>query len=254
MDIIVIQGNLKERRGKLMSKRVLVTGGNKGLGVSITKYFLERDYEVIVVGRNFDNFEYKDYEKVSLVKFNLNRIEEIDELVEQVGEIDVLINNAGVRSKNFVLSEYSNDKVDEMVNVNIKAPVELMKKYGEIFSKKGSGRVINVASQASEIGHLDIWYGITKAGLVNATKAFAAIYGKNGVIFNSVSPGPIKTREKEEGETLVRFQKLVDRTYIGRVLHPEEVANVIGYLAIEAPEYLNGENIDLNNGAQKLAI
>ena len=89
-------------------------------------------------------------------------------------------------------------------------------------------------------------------GLINATKTYAAILGPQGVVLNAIAPGPVKTEMIENSEYSVRFETVRPRTYLQRVAKPEEIAEVIYWLATSAPEYINGEVIDLNNGAQKI--
>ena len=230
-----------------MAKKALITGGNKGIGLATARKLLERGYEVTVVGRDFTGF---DLPNVKTVVFNLEDVESIPDLVKEVGEIDVLVNNAGIGIRERY-DEYTDASIEKILNVNLKAPVKLITEYSSTL-KKRHGRVVNVASQAAEIGHRDLWYGITKAGLVNATKSFSEIIGIDGVVINAVAPGPVRTTMIENSIFEDRYINLRDRTILGRIAEPEEVADVIVWLADEAPEYVNGEVIDINNGAQRI--
>lgn len=230
-----------------MSKKVLVTGGTKGIGYETVKKLKEIGFQVTVVGRNFSEF---DIEGVKKVTFDLEKVDELDKLFDEVGEIDVLVNNAGI-DRQRTYDDYPNEDIEKIVNVNLKTPVKLITLFADSLIKN-NGRVINVASQAAEIGHKDIWYGITKAGLVNATKSFAGILGPQGVKLNAVAPGPVETTMIEDSVYSERFEKLKERTILNRIAKPEEIADVIVWLAKDAPEYFNGETIDLNNGAQRI--
>lgn len=230
-----------------MSKKVLVTGGTKGIGYETVKKLKELGFQVTVVGRNFSEF---DIEGVKKVTFDLEKVDELDKLFDEVGEIDVLVNNAGI-DRQRTYDDYPNEDIEKIVNVNLKTPVKLITLFADSLIKN-NGRVINVASQAAEIGHKDIWYGITKAGLVNATKSFAGILGPQGVKLNAVAPGPVETTMIEDSVYSERFEKLKERTILNRIAKPEEIADVIVWLAKDAPEYFNGETIDLNNGAQRI--
>lgn len=230
-----------------MSKKVLVTGGTKGIGYETVKKLKEIGFQVTVVGRNFSEF---DIEGVKKVVFDLEKVDELDKLFDEVGDIDVLVNNAGI-DRQRTYDDYPNEDIEKIVNVNLKTPVKLITLFADSLIKN-NGRVINVASQAAEIGHKDIWYGITKAGLVNATKSFASILGPQGVKLNAVAPGPVETTMIEDSVYSERFEKLKERTILNRIAKPEEIADVIVWLAKDAPEYINGETIDLNNGAQRI--
>ena len=182
----------------------------------------------------------------------MSDVDNLSTIVDEVGDIDVLVNNAAVGNKKR-FDNYPEEAIERIVNVNIKAPVSLITLFAPSL-KKNKGRVVNVASQAAEIGHKDVWYGITKAGLVNATKSFSAILGPEGVQINAVAPGPVETTMIQTSDPVFaeRYEKLRNRTILGRIAKPEEIADAIVWLATEAPEYINGETIDLNNGAQRI--
>lgn len=231
-----------------MGKRVLITGGNKGIGYILSKIFLDNGYSVVVLGRDFEGF---DLDAADIFPFDLNDVDSIPELAEEIGDIDILINNAGIDRKR-PYYDYPTADVDRILNVNLKAPIALINAYLPSFIKRHEGRIVNVASQAAEVGHTDIWYGITKAGLVNVTKSYASIAGGEGVVINAVAPGPVETEMIKNSPFSDRFERLKARTYLKRVAQPEEVAEVVYWLATEAPEYINGETLDINNGAQRI--
>jgi 3-oxoacyl-[acyl-carrier protein] reductase len=227
-------------------KKVLITGGNKGIGLAATKKFLANSFNVVVVGRDFSAFKIKD-KNVTAIQFDLRRDTEIPKLAKQVGDIGVLINNAGIMHA-LPFDSYPEKKIEEILSVNIKSPVALIREFSRGMLKKGKGRIVNIASIAGEIGHPDIWYGITKAGVINMTKSFAKALGPKGIVVNAVAPGPVetdllKTIPKERKEGLKRL------VYTGRFAKPEEVAETIYWLATACPEYINGTCIDINNGA-----
>lgn len=139
-------------------------------------------------------------------------------------------------------------KIDEIIQVNIKAPVALIREISKVMISKGFGRIINNASIAGEIGHPDIWYGITKAGIINMTKSFAKILGPSGIVVNAVAAGPVET-EMLKIIPEQRKKDIKNAVYTGRFAYPEEIADTIYWLATESPEYINGTCIDINNGA-----
>lgn len=231
-----------------MTKRVLVTGGNKGIGLEVARKFLDINYEVIVVARDFSNFEFSENKNVTTIKYDLSNIDDLPKLVQEVGEIDVLINNAGYMQPKYSYDNYPKEAKEHILNVDLHAPVELMTLFSKGMKKRGYGRIVNAASIAGQIGHPDIWYGIAKAGLINATKIFAKLLGSDGIIVNCIAPSPVETDMQKDNseERKKEFKKLVPS---GRFAQPQEAAEVMFWLATDCPEYVNGTTVDFNNGS-----
>ena len=234
-----------------MSKTVLITGGNKGIGLATTELFLNEGYKVIVIGRDFSDFKFDNNKNVEKIQFDISNVSEIPTLVDKLGDIDILENNAGI-SNGVEYDDYSQDKVDRILKINIEAPVAFIREVSKSFLIKGEGRIVNVASQAAEVGNPDIWYGITKAGLVNVTRSFANLLGKKGIVINAVAPGPVETDMILNSPHNDRFERIKGRVYLNRFAKPIEIAKTIFWLATESPQYINGETIDINNGAQSI--
>lgn len=229
-------------------KTVLITGGNKGIGLEITKIFLEMGYKVVIVARDFsDSTLIPDSENIIKKPYDLTDIENIPKLVSEIGHVDILINNAGVMFA-CPYDNYPAEKVEKILKLNIEAPVALIREVSKSMIEKGSGRIVNNASIAGEIGHPDVWYGITKAGLINVTKSFAKILGPKGIVVNAVAAGPVETDMlhviPEDRKKAVKAA-----VYLGRFAKPEEVAKAMVWLATDCPEYINGVCLDINNGA-----
>ncbi len=231
----------------MAKKTVLITGGNKGIGLEITRLFLDKNHTVIVVARDFTGFPFDQNPSVQKLQSDLTQIEKIPELISEMGEINILINNAGIMHTR-AYDDYPQEKINSILKVNIEAPVALIREVAKTMIPNGGGRIVNNASIAGEIGHPDIWYGITKAGLINATKSFAKLLGCKGIVINAVAAGPVETDllEKIPEE---RKQALKNIVFSNRFAWPNEVAETIVWLATKSPEYINGTCIDINNGA-----
>jgi 3-oxoacyl-[acyl-carrier protein] reductase len=229
-----------------LNKTVLITGGNKGIGLEVTKQFLDLDYNIIVIARDFKDFEFQNHPKIKQVEFDLSKVDEIENLISKFEKIDILINNAGVMYS-LPYNQYPNDKKDTMLKLNIEAPIKLIEEVSKSMLLKENGRIINNASIAGQIGHPDIWYGITKAGLINATKSFSKIFdGK--IIINAVAPSPVKT-DMLDVIPKARQEAFLKTVITKRFAKAEEIAQTIVWLATESPEYINGTCIDINNGS-----
>ena len=226
-------------------KKVLVTGGNKGIGLAAVKLFLDAGYEGIALGRDFSKYPYKN--ETQMVEFDCNNVGDIKALAEKIGYVDVLVNNAGFMNS-LPYNDYPEEKKESLMNVNLYAPVEFMTRFSKFMEEKGAGRIVNVASVAGQIGHPDIWYGASKAALINATKSFAKILAPKGITVNAVAPGPTFT-DMMDVIPEDRKAALKANTYTKRFAEAEEVAKAIFWLSDGAPEYINGFCIDVNNGA-----
>ena len=229
----------------MMSKHVLITGGNKGIGLKTTQLFLDLNFKVTVLARNTSSI--KSYKNCSRIDYDLSKVEGIKDLISSMEPVDILINNAGIMNT-YSYSDYPNDKKDEMLRINLEAPVELITHVSQHMIKNNYGRIVNNTSIAGQIGHPDIWYGMSKAALINATKSFAKLLGPHGIVINAIAPGPVKTDlmnvipEERKNSMLKTF-------YSNRFAEPEEIAKTILWLATESPEYINGTCLDINNGA-----
>ncbi|MDD6769773.1 MAG: SDR family oxidoreductase [Inconstantimicrobium porci] len=230
-----------------MSKTVLITGGNKGIGLETTKLFVFNDYKVIVVARDFEDFMFNDNENVRVVKYDLADTKGISDLVKTLGHIDILINNAGIMNS-IPYDSYHKENIDRLMNINLYTPIELITQVSKVMIKNCSGRIVNTASVAGEIGHPDIWYGVSKSGIINATKSFAKILGPKGIVINSVAPGPVET-EMLNVIPQARKSAIKSSVYTNRFAKADEVAKAIYWLATDCPEYINGTCLDINNGA-----
>jgi len=228
-------------------KTALVTGGNKGIGLALTRYLLQRNHHVIVLARDFADFDYVDHTDVTMVEYDLNDIAGIPALIASLQPIDVLINNAGIMLS-LPYDDYPQDKIDQIMKINIEAPIALIREVSKHMIAQQSGRIVNNASIAGQIGHPDIWYGISKAGLINATKSFAKLLGPEGIVINAVAASPVDT---EMLAVIPEHRKMMFKqsTVAGRFAEPQEVAEAMGWLATESPDYINGSCIDINNGS-----
>ncbi len=106
---------------------------------------------------------------------------------------------------------------------------------------------VNNTSIAAHLGHPDIWYGMTKAAILNFTKSVAKNFGPQGVVCNCVASGPVET-EMLDSIPEERQRELKAASITGRFAYPGDVADVMTWLAIDSPEYVNGICIDVNNG------
>jgi 3-oxoacyl-[acyl-carrier protein] reductase len=223
---------------------VLVTGAARGIGLATARAFVEAGWKVLALDKDFSGFEEKSLIKVD---FDLRNLSGIRRLIESLGDIHALVNNAGV----LFCDPYGaipEAHKREVLTVNLEAPAALIEAVSVQMKKRQSGRIVNVGSVAAFTGHPDLWYGISKAGILNLTKAWARELGPHGVLVNAVAPGPTQTAMYDQ---LPQSRKdgVMKSVHSGRVCTPGEVAAAILWLGSACPEYVNGTTLDVNDGS-----
>ena len=225
-----------------MATTVLITGAGRGIGFAAARAFHDAGWKVLSLDKQFGAEVIGER-----VHFDLRDLAAIAKVTAAFGEIDTLVNNAGV----LYCEPY--DSIPEahkreILAVNLEAPIALIEALAPQMKARKRGRIVNVGSVGAFTGHPDLWYGITKAGLLNLTKAYARELGPHGVLVNAVAPGPTQTAMYEQ---LPQSRKdgVMRSVYSGRVCSPEEVAQAILWLGASCPEYVNGSTLDVNDGS-----
>jgi 3-oxoacyl-[acyl-carrier protein] reductase len=223
-------------------KRVLVTGAGRGIGLATARAFVAAGWGVISLDKEFGGDMVGER-----IEFDLSRLADIPAMASSLGEVDTLVNNAAVLYCDPV-EAIPDAHRDEILIVNLEAPSALIAALAPGMKARGSGRVVNVSSVSAFTGHPDLWYGVTKAGILNLTKSWARALGPHGILVNAVAPGPTQTRMYEQLPQS-RRDDVMRAVYSGRVCQPEEVAAAILWLGSACPEYVNGTTLDVNNGS-----
>jgi 3-oxoacyl-[acyl-carrier protein] reductase len=227
-----------------MTQAVLVTGAGRGIGLAAARLFLDAGFRVLALDKDFSKFALQGAERVS---YDLQDIDGVPAMIARLGAIDVLVNNAGTLYCHPHDAFPAKDAM-EIITVNLRAPVALIEALAPEMRKRKSGRVINVGSVAAFTGHPDLWYGATKAALLNITKSYAGFLGKDGILVNAVAPGPTLT-DMYEQLPQSRKDAVMRSVHSGRPCSPEEVAQAIFWLGSAAPAYISGATLDVNNGS-----
>ena len=218
-------------------KTALVTGAASGIGRAVFELFEKSGIKVIALDR----------EKIpGGITYDLTDLAGIPKLIDSLGEIDILVNNAGVQNA-VSIENYSEEQRRRILRINLEAPVELIRALSKQMLKRRSGRIVNLASVAAYTAHTDLWYGVTKAGVVSFTRSFAALLGPQGIQVNAVAPGAIDTPLLDRAQP-ERVAQLMKAAYTRRKGRPDEVAEAIRWLAMDAPEIVNGAVIDITDG------
>lgn len=240
-------------------KRVLVTGGTKGIGKATTDEFLRKGAEVIFAARNNDLIkkrlkEYKDkgYKAIG-VSADLSKKQGIELLFKSVSKhwdaIDILINNVGfnIRKKT---NDYSEKEIVSIINTNLISAFNITVKAHPYLVKSGKSSVVNVSSVAGLTSlKTGSPYAITKAGLIQLTKILAVEWAEQNIRVNAVAPWYIKTPLTEKLlSDKVFLKSVLNRTPMKRYGTPEEVASSILFLSSDASSFITGQCIAVDGG------
>jgi 3-oxoacyl-[acyl-carrier protein] reductase len=223
-------------------KTALVTGAGRGIGRAAAEALAKSGMKVFGLDKDFS----ESLQGIEPIRFDLTELSAIPKLIGGLGRLDVLVNNAGIQAA-LPIDRYTDEARGRMLRINLEAPVELIRAASKGMAERGSGRIVNVASVAAYMAHTDLWYGVTKAGVVSFTRSFASYLGPQGIQVNAVAPGPIDTDLLKNAQP-ERIAQLMRAVYTKRVGRPEEVAEAIRWLALDAPAILNGAVIDVTDG------
>jgi NAD(P)-dependent dehydrogenase (short-subunit alcohol dehydrogenase family) len=228
----------------------LVTGATSGLGKEIALRLARDGLQVVVVGRDAARGTAVVAQieaaggQARFLAADLSDPTDIKRLAEEVGPIDVLVNNAG-RSVWAPTADMSVVDFDSMFASNVRAPYLLVGAFAPAMAERGTGSIINITSMAGRIGlPSGAAYGATKAALDSMTQSWTAEYSPRGVRVNSVAGGPIHTRP----EARERFDQLGATTAMHRAAEPAEIAEVVAFLASPQASYVTGAIVAADGG------
>lgn len=242
--------------GNMQGQVALVTGGSRGIGAAIVKALAGRGATVAAgYSRNSDAAERLQEAlpegQVSIHQGNIGEPEDaqrvVDEVLEQHGRLDVLVNNAGI-NEDKTIRKMTPDDWDKVIKINLNGAFYLSSKVLPHMLERGSGRIVNISSVVGEMGNVgQANYAASKSGLHGLTKTMALETAAKGITVNAVTPGFIATEmvTSMPDEALEKVVKLIP---VGRLGEPEEVARVVEFLADPDSGYITGTVVAINGG------
>lgn len=229
------------------TRTALVTGSAQGIGLACAVALAATGHRVIGVDVSAHDGEVFD----RTVKVDLSDPAACRGLIDEIGRVDVLVNNAAILHE-VPIGEFTVDQFDQTLAVNLRAPFLLSQAASVGMAERGWGRIVNVASVAARTGGLSdsAVYAASKAGLVSLTRSFARHLGGSGLTANAINPGGIAT--PMANAQFERSSELLDRVLAqipaGRLGEGREVAAVVSFLASEEAAFVNGVTVDVNGG------
>ncbi len=255
---------------KLEDKVAIVTGGNRGIGKAISLAFAKEGAKVVIGARNevkakevMDEIKKSDGECL-FVRTDVSQSQEVDNMVkvalDEFERIDILVSNAGIMSMGKVVDLTEKDW-DSNMNVNAKGVFLCCRAVVKHMIKQKSGKIINLSSRLGKVGVPQYaHYCASKAAVLVFTQALALELAPYGINVNSVAPGVIETdmmtweREWFKKEQGIPFEELDEEVLatipLQRMGTPDDVANVVVFLASEEASYLTGQSINITGGME----
>lgn len=228
------------------NKIALVTGGNKGIGQAISDKLQADGFTVIVIGRSLS----QDSSHI-FYQGDVSNTEEVERILEdifrQYGKIDVLVNNAGITKDNLML-RMSLEDFRDVLDVNLVSAFYLSKLVSKQMLKKRQGKIINISSISGIHGNAgQANYAAAKAGLIGLTQTMAKEFASRNILVNAVAPGFIETAMTDKLPEEIR-NKMKETIPLQRFGRPEEVADVVSFLASDKANYITGQVITVCGG------
>ena len=237
-----------------MKKVIVITGASRGIGKGISEYFLEKGHIVIGTFNKSLNEANEIKEKYPLfdpIKTDVTNEEEIkktvSEIINKYGQIDCLINNAGI-SKTGLLQDMGLEDYNEIFDVNVKGLFLFTKEVLPYMINKKSGKIINISSMWGITGGAcEVLYSSSKSAVIGLTKALAKEVGPSNINVNCIAPGVIKTdmlnNLKEDDLEVLR-----EETPLLKIGTPFDIAKVCYFLFSENSDFITGQVISVDGG------
>jgi NAD(P)-dependent dehydrogenase (short-subunit alcohol dehydrogenase family) len=241
-------------------RRALITGGSKGLGLTIATALAEAGADVAIASRTLSECQTaaegiadSTGQRAFALSADVSVSSDVGRLKEAVetaiGPIDILVNNAGVNIRG-AADELSEADWDAVISINLKAPFLCSRAFGPDMCRRGWGRIINLGSIMSVVALAGrAPYASSKAGVLNLTRALALEWATRGVTVNAICPGPFATdMNKQLLNDPDTYKAFVSKIPMGRWGELHEVAGAAVFLASDAASYVTGTSLFVDGG------
>ncbi len=242
---------------KLSGKTALVTGGSRGIGLSIVEKLLEAGVKVAFSSRTMDNAEKtaadlkaKGFDSVPLAA-NIAIASEAAELVKNahsaLGAIDILVNNAGVTKDNLIM-RMSNDQWEDVISTNLNGIFYVTKEAVKIMVKQRYGRIVSISSVVGFSGNFgQTNYTASKSALIGFTKSLAKEVASRNINCNLIAPGFIETDMIKNLDPAIK-SAIINNVALKRTGLPSDIAAGVLYLCSDMSNYVTGTSLHINGG------
>ena len=242
---------------RLKDKVAVITGGSRGIGGATALKCAKEGANIAILDVLPANAIVEEIKalgrKVKAYKVDVGYLDQVqnaaEDIIKEFGTVDILVNNAGITKDKLFIS-MTEEMWDDVLRTNLKGVFNSSKVFAKIMREKKYGRIINISSVGGKAGNIgQANYAASKAGIIGITKTLAKElpFGGAEITVNAIQPGMILTDMTKKMPEKA-FKYLVSLTPLGRIGQPEEVANVIAFLASEEASYVNGAVIVVSGG------
>jgi len=237
----------------LKNKKIILTGGSRGIGLSILNKLYSLEAKILIIGTNKEKLELvkKKYPDIQFEAFDLSNHDKINPLFERcinkLGGLDILINNAGITKDNLAI-RMNKSEWSDVININLTSSFLMCQEAIKVMLKNKAGSIINITSIVAHIGNAgQVNYASSKAALIGMSKSLAREYAKKNIRINCISPGFIQS---DMTSVLKDEQKnfLINTIPMGKIGLGEDIANGVVFLASNMSNYITGETLHINGG------
>ena len=238
----------------LKGKNIIVTGASGGIGNSIIEKLYHAEANILASGTKIEKLnELKNkYVNIKTLRFDISQSNKIDEFVENAtnelgGNLDCLINNAGITQDNLAI-RMSLEEWKKVIDINLTSTF-LMSKYAiKKMLKNKYGKIVNITSVVGHTGNLgQVNYTASKAGIIAMSKSLSIEYAKKNININCISPGFIKTAMTDKLDNKFK-EAIISKIPSARLGEPDDIANAVVFLCSDQSSYINGETLHVNGG------
>lgn len=237
-----------------MGRVALVTGGTRGIGQAVSIALKDAGYSVAAsyAGNDDAANKFKSDTGIPVYKFDVSDFDActnaIKQIEEDVGPIEVLVNNAGI-TRDRPLHKMGKEEWDAVINTNLSSLFNMSRNVIDGMRSRGFGRIINISSvngQKGQFGQTN--YAAAKSGELGFTKALALETATKGITVNAVAPGYIGTEMVRAVPENVLNEKILPLIPVGRLGEPEEIARCVVFLASDDAAFITGSTLSANGG------